>query len=181
MKWCSHQIPAASPHFRVTKKRYQADTLPRRPLEEARLKISRISPKKLGLAATLQQVCRIAAEAITVERVGIWLFVDEQTAIRCACLYERAKDRYSEGTVLRVTDFPGYFEHLGIRKTIPADHAEMDPRTDELTNRHLTGRAECPIIRCLDAPVAQLDRASASGAEGREFESRRAYQPHPAT
>ena len=27
------------------------------------------------------------------------------------------------------------------------------------------------------APVAQLDRASASGAEGREFESRRAYQP----
>ncbi len=27
-----------------------------------------------------------------------------------------------------------------------------------------------------DAPVAQLDRASASGAEGRGFESRRAYQ-----
>lgn len=28
-----------------------------------------------------------------------------------------------------------------------------------------------------DAPVAQLDRVSASGAEGRGFESRRAYHP----
>jgi two-component system, cell cycle sensor histidine kinase and response regulator CckA len=137
------------------KKRYQADTLPRRPLEEARLKISRLSPKKLGLPATLREVCRLAAEAIAVERVGIWLFVDEQSAIRCACLYEQLKQRYSEGTVLRVADFPGYFEHLGIRKTIPADHAEMDPRTDELAKAYLQPLG---ITSLLDAVILQNDR-----------------------
>ena len=139
---------------RFMKKRYQADTLPRRPLEEARLKISRLLPKKLGLTATFQETCRIAAEAIGVERVGIWLFVDEQSAIRCACLYERSKQRHSEGAVLRVADFPGYFEHLGIRKTIPADHAEIDPRTDELTRAYLQPLG---ITSLLDAVILQND------------------------
>lgn len=137
------------------KRRYQSDNLPRRPLEEARLKISRLSPRKLGLTATFQHVCRIAAEAIGVDRAGIWFLVEEQTVLRCACLYERGKDRFSEGTVLRVADFPGYFEHLGIRKTIPADHAEMDPRTDELTKAYLQPLG---ITSLLDAVILQNDR-----------------------
>lgn len=147
-------IPCTIAH-RCMKRRYQPNSLPRRPLEEARLRISRLSPKKLGLTATFQQVCRIAAEAIGVERAGIWLLVEEQSVLRCACLFESSKQRYSEGTVLRVADFPGYFEHLGIRKTIPADHAEIDPRTDELTQAYLQPLG---ITSLLDAVILQNDR-----------------------
>ena len=112
--------------------------------------ITRLSPKKLGLAETFREICRIAAEAIAVERVGIWLLVDEGAAIRCACLYERSKDRFSEGAVLRKADFPNYFEHLQIRKTIPAENANLDPRTDELTKVYLEPLG---IVSLLDGAI----------------------------
>lgn len=138
------------------KTRYLANHLPRRPLEDARLKITRLTPKKLGLIETFQQVCKIAAEAIVVERVGIWLFVNEHTAIRCSCLYERSKDAYSEGAILRLADFPNYFEHLHARKTIPAENANLDPRTDELTKAYLEPLG---IISLLDAAILHNDKA----------------------
>ncbi len=43
--------------------------------------------------------------------------------------------------------------------------------------RNLTAPASCPILPSTNrAPVAQLDRVSASDAEGHRFESYRAYQ-----
>jgi two-component system cell cycle sensor histidine kinase/response regulator CckA len=138
------------------RKRYQVEHLPRRPLEEARLKIARLAPKKLGLTETFQQICRIAAEAIAVERVGIWLFVEGHSAIRCACVYERSQGRYTEGAVLRLADFPSYFEHLQIRKTIPAENAVIDPRTDELVKAYLEPLG---IISLLDAVILHHDQS----------------------
>jgi len=137
------------------KSRASSNTVPRRPLEEARLAITRLSPKKLGLTTTFQEICKIAADAIAVERAGIWLLVDEGAAIRCACLYERSKGRYSEGTVLRRSDFPSYFDHLQIRKTIPAEVASHDPRTDELTLAYLEPLG---IISLLDGAIHSHDR-----------------------
>lgn len=137
------------------KSRTLSNTVARRPLEEARLAITQLSPKKLGLTATFQEICKIAANAVSVERVGIWLLVEEGTAIRCACLYERSKGKYSEGTVLRKLDFPSYFEHLHIRKTIPAEIASRDPRTDELTSAYLEPLG---IVSLLDGAIHSQDR-----------------------
>ena len=39
------------------------------------------------------------------------------------------------------------------------------------------GRGPVPVVFLTCAPVAQLDRANASGALGREFEPLRAHQP----
>src|SRR6267143_4191074 len=53
--------------------------------------------------------------------------------------------------------------------------ADMCSRRDE---RRDISASERPMIHSADkAPVAQLDRASASGAEGRRFEPCRARQP----
>ncbi len=104
---------------------------PRRPTEAARLEIARL-PTATPLADVFERVTRLAATTAHVERVGVWVFVDDRSALRCACLYERSAGEFSSGAVLRVADFPTYFASLTIRKAIPAEVAASDPRTAEL-------------------------------------------------
>src|SRR5262249_23319101 len=89
----------------------------------------------LNLAFCL--ACEVAAKAIQIERVGVWLFIDNRSALRCACLYERSKHEFSAGAILRVADFPTYFKSLSIRKAVPAELATSDPRTAELASAYL--------------------------------------------
>src|SRR5262249_31105837 len=72
-----------------------------------------------------------------VERVGIWLFIDQHKVLRCANLYERSKAEHSAGALLRVADFPTYFGSLKIRKSVPAEVATEEPMTAELADEYL--------------------------------------------
>lgn len=137
---------STEPQFRVNRFRTLRGTLmtpsaspppePRRPTEAARLEITRL-PAATPLAAVFEQATRLAADTTGVGRVGVWVFVDGRTALRCACLYERSAGEHSSGAVLRVADFPTYFSSLTIRKAIPAEVAATDPRTAELTAAYL--------------------------------------------
>jgi two-component system, cell cycle sensor histidine kinase and response regulator CckA len=109
---------------------------PRRPTEQARLELVKLPPET-HLADVFARACELAARAIDVERVGVWLFVDDQTALRCAALFERSKREHSTGAILRIADFPTYFKSLTIRKAVPAEVAAADPRTAELTAAYL--------------------------------------------
>ena len=60
------------------------------------------------------------------------------------------------------------------------DRAEKPARPPPFPTRRRNGMNPQSAVSCLSAPVAQLDRANASGALGREFESLRAHQPSPA-
>ena len=102
------------------------------------------------LRESFQQICRIAAETIEVERVGVWLYSTERDAIRCACLYERSRDTFSDGVTLLVEDFPEYFSALEERKAIPAEAASHDPRTAGLKSAYLDPLG---ITSLLDAPI----------------------------
>jgi two-component system, cell cycle sensor histidine kinase and response regulator CckA len=111
---------------------------PSRPTEAARLELARTS---INDSPTLKDVfhraCELAAQAIEVERVGIWLFVENGAALRCANLFERSKGEHSSGTILRVADYPTYFSSLTIRKAVPAEIAATDPHTAELAVAYL--------------------------------------------
>jgi two-component system cell cycle sensor histidine kinase/response regulator CckA len=109
---------------------------PRRPTEAARLEIARL-PTATPLVEVFERATRLAAHTLQVARVGVWLFVDDRTALRCACLYERSTGEHSSGAVLRVADFPAYFAALAIRKAIPAEVAASDTRTAELDAGYL--------------------------------------------
>lgn len=122
----------------------------RRPMDDARLRISRLSPAHFELPELFRKLCEIAADTLEVERVGIWLFVNQRSAIRCVCLFERSKRLFSEGATLRVADFPSYFASLKVRKTVPAESAAHDPRTNELQDSYL---APLGITSMLDAPI----------------------------
>jgi two-component system, cell cycle sensor histidine kinase and response regulator CckA len=107
-----------------------------RATETARLALVQLS-SDLPLAAVFSRACELAAAAISVERVGVWLYVDDRTALRCVNLYERSRNEHSPGAVLWVADFPSYFKALSIRKAVPAEFATADPRTSELANAYL--------------------------------------------
>lgn len=104
---------------------------PHRPTEAARLELTRL-PAGTPLADVFARACELAADAIRVERVGVWLYAEAHTALRCVDLYERSTGEHSTGTTLRVADFPAYFAALAVRKAIPAELAALDPRTSEL-------------------------------------------------
>src|SRR5215468_5494787 len=93
---------------------------PSRPTEVARIELSRFAPDApLGLA--FARACELVADALGVERVGVWLFVDERSALRCANLYERSKREHSSGAMLRVAESPTYFSSLQISKALAAE------------------------------------------------------------
>jgi signal transduction histidine kinase len=109
---------------------------PSRASERARLELAHIPPGA-NLDAVFRRACELCAEALGVERVGVWLFIDHDTALRCATLFERSKNEHSAGAVLRVADFPVYFRSLDVRKAVPAEVALSDPWTAELADGYL--------------------------------------------
>ena len=124
---------------------------PTRTSEAARLRIAQLTIESgMTLPDIFREVCRIAAETVGVERVGVWLMVQEQEALQCAVLYEASLQSYSEGSVLRSSDFPTYFAALKHRKIIPAEVAQHYPLTHELVESYLN---PLNITSTLDAPI----------------------------
>ena len=109
---------------------------PSRPTEIARLELTQLAPTE-PLDVVFRRACELSADALGVERVGVWLFIDHDTVLRCANLFERSKNEHSVGTLLRVADFPGYFASLKLRKAIPAEVAGTEPWTAELAEHYL--------------------------------------------
>ncbi|HYO23364.1 MAG TPA: ATP-binding protein [Lacipirellulaceae bacterium] len=109
---------------------------PRRATERALVELTRL-PAGAKLDEVFARVCELSADALEVERVGVWLFIDEKTVLRCAHLFERSKGVHSSGSVLHVADFPSYFGSLEIRKSLPAAVAVEEPWTAELAKEYL--------------------------------------------
>jgi len=106
------------------------------PAESAHLTLSRLPPDA-PLDDVFRRACELEAHALAVERVGVWLFIDSRTILRCANLFERSRNEHSSGTLLRVADFPTYFSSLRIFKAVPAEIATTDAWTAELSSSYL--------------------------------------------
>src|SRR5262245_5104561 len=118
---------------------------PSRATEVARLELARL-PADTPLDEVFSQACELSAQALAVERVGIWLFIDDREALRCVNLFERLKAEHSAGAVLRVADFPTYFASLDIRKAIPAEIAATESWTAELAPTYLQPLGICSML-----------------------------------
>lgn len=127
-----------------------------RAYEAARLRLARMRVDGgATMAETLAEIAGTAARTLGVDRVGVWLLIDDRRAIRCYHLYERARDQHSEGAVLRSEDFPAYFRALEERRAIPAADAREDPFTQELGTAYLEPLG---IVSLLDAPIYREGR-----------------------
>ncbi len=98
------------------------------------MRLADLSPDHAGLAAVQQELTKVAAETIGVERVSVWLLNDDGTELRCQELYERSQDRHSAGVVLTATEYPRYFAALKLGRAIDGHDAHRDPRTSEFSS-----------------------------------------------
>lgn len=98
----------------------------------------------------LAQLTRVAVEVLRVERASVWRFDDAKSRIECKSLFERSTERHSASAVIERKDAPRYFDALATERTIAADDAKTDPRTNEFAAGYLTPLG---IVSMLDAPI----------------------------
>ncbi|MDB5306585.1 MAG: hypothetical protein JWO38_787 [Gemmataceae bacterium] len=122
----------------------------------AQTKLAQLADRPdVPLPEVLRRVCEAAAEALRVERTGVWLFVNGEKALRCVSLFERSKGRHSKGACLLLTDFPAFQQAISSAPLLPCEAARSDPRTAELFDSYL---APLGIASVLDAPVLRDGR-----------------------
>jgi PAS domain S-box-containing protein len=102
----------------------------------------------------LHDILEACADTIGVERVSMWSFEAERSAIRCVDLYERQPARHSSGQVLPRSEFPTYFEALERERLIAASDAHTDARTAQFSEPYL---GPSGIGAMLDVPLRQND------------------------
>ncbi len=124
---------------------------PQRSADIARLNLTKLRIEDgIALQEVFRQVTETSSTTLNVERVGVWLLVDQRRALRCVELFENSKATHSVGLTLQASDFPDYFSALEQRKTVPAEVAASDPRTSGLGDVYL---APLGITSMLDAPI----------------------------
>ena len=103
----------------------------------------------------LQSILAIAAEALAVERLSMWEFVDNHGSIRCVGLHHRSGARYESGALLTRQDAPAYFDAVECERVIAAADACVDPCTREFRDSYLVPN---DIGAMLDVPLRHDNR-----------------------
>lgn len=102
------------------------------------------------LRSSFREILHVCAEGLRITRVGIWLYGDQKTKIRCVASYDSRKKDFVVGTELLAIDFPKYFGAIESERIINANDAHRDPRTIEFTDVYLIPLG---ISSMLDAPI----------------------------
>jgi PAS domain S-box-containing protein len=98
----------------------------------------------------LRRIVRVDADALRVERVGVWFFDADGEALRCRTLFTRTDGAYDSGMSLLARDLPDYFAHLRERRVVAAHDAVADPATHEFADSYLRPMG---ITSMLDVPI----------------------------
>ncbi|MBY0249486.1 MAG: PAS domain S-box protein [Nitrospiraceae bacterium] len=83
------------------------------------------------LTEGLRTILRMAANALSIERVGIWLFSDDHSSLICRELYQLSLNKYESGAVLDASRYPRYFDALDQSLPLAVNDVLTDPRTSE--------------------------------------------------
>lgn len=105
---------------------------------------------KTNLHEFLRNVLDVASKALNVERVSVWFFNEEKTAIYCDYLYIKKIGEFSSEETLFVNDFPEYFNAINNQLYVAADDAKSNPFTKELAEGYLIPRK---IYSMMDIPI----------------------------
>lgn len=107
------------------------------------------------LKSAVAEIIEACAELIQVERVSVWWYNDDCSIIRCFDLYEKSKNRHSEGEELPSSKFPLYADSHKRGEIITTDDVYADPRTSSIPGAYYE---KYGIKSLLDAPVWLHDR-----------------------
>ncbi len=103
-----------------------------------------------NLNAAFQEITEAAARTLTVQRVGIWLYNEDRSTLECIDLYDLRTKEHTCGLSLLKANYPNYFQALSEERSIAADDAINDMRTEELSQSYLSVLG---IASLLNAPI----------------------------
>ena len=103
-----------------------------------------------NLETAFKIITQKAANALEVERVGVWLFNGDRTKLQCISLYERRNQIHSAGLERNLADYPIYFKALASARTIVVTDTRTDLRVQELSDELLEPKN---IISLIDTSI----------------------------
>jgi signal transduction histidine kinase len=122
--------------------------------EATRLGLSRIALSHAGeLARALERTCRASAQALNVERTGVWFISNDEKQLRCATLFETSHDRTGAGGVLELAQLPDYLSALQQKRVLQTPGGSEASYSAELRRSYLE---PLDIRATLEAPVFRL-------------------------
>jgi signal transduction histidine kinase len=124
--------------------------------ETTRLRLARVALEGAHARDNgIELITRNAADALGVERVGVWFFDPAGSRLVCHDLFTTKTRTHVKGHALDMTRYPTYAKALTERRAIVADDARSHHATRELTATYLT---EWGITSMLDAPIIRKGR-----------------------
>ena len=102
-----------------------------------------------------RRVTKASAETLGVDRVGVWLFNDDRSAIECLDLFDLRDRTRSTGTSLDREGNQQYFAALETDRVLAVSDAIVDRRTSCLAETYL---APLNITSTMDATIRSGDR-----------------------
>jgi diguanylate cyclase len=107
------------------------------------------------LDSTLRRMLEVLSTTLDVDRVSLWSFENNNSAIRCNMEFSRRAIGEAHPALLLKGDFPHYFAAIAQQLVIAADNAGSDLRTKELNAGYL---GPLGIKSMLDVPVRAFGR-----------------------
>jgi signal transduction histidine kinase len=124
--------------------------------ETARLRLARYRLEgEQARSRAAAHATQVSADALDVDRVGLWLFRRHDQVLTCVCQYDRTLREHSSGQELLVADYPIYMSALREHRVIAAEDAQSHPLTQELAAGYLIPSR---ISSLLDAPIIRDGR-----------------------
>jgi two-component system, cell cycle sensor histidine kinase and response regulator CckA len=87
-----------------------------------------------SLPSIFESVTRMVADALCVERVGIWLLDDDRQKLRCVSLFDRARRAHSSGIALSSANVSEFLATLESAPSIPRPSTSAGPFGSILAN-----------------------------------------------
>jgi len=100
----------------------------------------------------VRYACRVVAEALPVDRVGIWMLDQRRELLRCDNLFVRPDDLESAGMTIKFAESATYLEHLRAEHVLDAGDARRDRRLRDLRGGYVEPLG---IGAILDAAIVQ--------------------------
>jgi PAS domain S-box-containing protein len=107
------------------------------------------------LLGTLQNITKTAAEILKIARCSVWIYPPDHQKLSCLNLYECENNSHSQGAELEAGQYSEYFRAIEQARTIAADNARTDWRTQQFTETYLKPLG---ITAMLDAPIWQMGK-----------------------
>jgi transcriptional regulator with GAF, ATPase, and Fis domain len=87
---------------------------------------------------SLDKITQLSAQTLKIERVTVWSFNEDKSAIYCEKLYDLQSKFREKDLVLKYDDNPNYFEALNENQTICISNAQTNSITKKFTKNYLT-------------------------------------------